>query len=112
MSRAQIAMLVWGALLLVLAAIMWSVFWADTLSFVLPTASTLLTWGIAVWAIRWDGRRREVERVTDLSPPTALAAVGLSMAVVGAEAGPWLVAMGAGVFVAGVVGLIHEERAR
>jgi Mn2+/Fe2+ NRAMP family transporter len=112
MSRAQVAIAVWGLLVLGLAVVMWVEFFADALSFILPAGAALLTWAAAAWAIRWNTRRPGVERVTDLSPSTAIAAIGLSVAVVGAEVGPWMLAMGAGTLVAGLIGLVGEQRTR
>jgi hypothetical protein len=54
----------------------------------------------------------EREALADLSVPTAFAGMGAIIVFAGLAAGAWLAVIGAGVFAAGVVGVIREELAR
>jgi hypothetical protein len=73
--------------------------------------------GIAVFMVALVVMRRgdvepPVEPADATSLPAVLAAVGFSALLVGIELGPWLLAMGAGVLVAGLLGLVRERRGR
>jgi CHASE2 domain-containing sensor protein len=100
MTRAWIPLAAWGGLLLGLAAVQ--------LPFG-PTAVELALLGgagaaclLAALAIRFVPPR-PARAVPELSGATALLACGVAAMVVGAEAGPWLIGIGAEVFVVGLV---------
>jgi hypothetical protein len=64
----------------------------------------------ALVAMRRGDAEPAAEPARDASLPTVLAAVGFAALVVGVELGPWLLAMGAGVLAAGLIGLVRERR--
>jgi hypothetical protein len=105
-------MAVWGVYLLALGAVLWFVFFADALSFALPSAAAGATFLFAVLAARREQRDEPLERVTELSVGAPLAALGLSFVVVGLEVGEWLVLIGAGLLGLGLGLLVVRERAR
>jgi hypothetical protein len=53
-----------------------------------------------------------VRGTPDLSLPSVLVALGVGMLVVGALVGPWLVLIGAGALVIGLVGVARELAAQ
>jgi hypothetical protein len=65
---------------------------------------------VALLALRRGDREPPIQDVADASMPTVLAAIGFSALLLGVELGPWLIAMGAGVTVAGLAGLVRERR--
>ncbi|MEA2283386.1 MAG: hypothetical protein QOK21_3993 [Solirubrobacteraceae bacterium] len=67
---------------------------------------------VALLAMRRGDAEPPTEAVDAGSLPTVLAAVGFAALLVGVEVGPWLLAMGAGVLVAGLAGLARELRGR
>jgi hypothetical protein len=67
---------------------------------------------VALLALRRGDVEPPAEAVDARSLPTVLAAVGFAALLVGIEVGPWLLAMGAGVLVAGLAGLARELRER
>ncbi len=119
MSRPGIALGVWALFLLVLGAVLWAIFlpsapkWGyDVLLSVVTVALAVL--GTGAMALAAARRRRpatEAERVTDLSPSSALVAVALGLVLIGTEVGPWLELVGAGLLVTGLGGLRRELRA-
>jgi hypothetical protein len=101
MSRPAVAVALWlaflGALALLGAA--WSLSWLPLVLF----GGALLVPALALAGLAAD-REREPEReaIPDVSAAVPVSAVGVSAMVVGAEAGLWLILIGAGLLIAGV----------
>lgn len=119
MSRPGIAFAVWALFLLVLGAVLWAIFLPSAPKWgydVLLSVATVALAGLGTGAMALGAARRgrpatEPERVTDLSPFSALSAVALGLLFVGIEVGPWLMLVGAGLLVTGLGGLRRELRA-
>jgi hypothetical protein len=102
---------VWAAMLLAHTAYMGA--FADEIDLVdvlLLGGAGIAVCMAALVAMRRGDAEPTVEPARDNSLPTVLAAVGVAALVVGVELGPWLLAMGAGVLVAGLTGLARERR--
>lgn len=112
MRAGPIVLLVWGALLWVHTGLQFAFGTNATQVALLGGAGTACVLAaLAWWALRaWPPRER-VYVVPDLSLPTALVAVGLAAALVGAELGPTLIAVGAGCVAIGAGGVVRELRA-
>jgi hypothetical protein len=118
-KRAAIVFAAWGAWLGVWTAVqllfLRATFPERTIQWVMlggAAAAALLT-GAAIWRV---GVRRSprtaAQLITNESAASAVLAVGLGLLLVGASFGLFLLLIGAGVTVAGLGGLIREERAR
>jgi hypothetical protein len=118
-KRAAIVFAAWGAWLGVWTAVqllfLHATFPERTIQWVMlggAAAAALLT-GAAIWRV--GGRRSPPgasQLITSESAASAVLAVGLGILLVGASFGLFLLLIGAGVSVAGLGGLIREERAR
>jgi hypothetical protein len=111
--RRSLPVAAWGAFLLALAAVA-LIFRPDSQTVVLGfglAVSVIVAGGSVLRARRGRHAAGDVEYTPDLSVATVVAAVGVSLAIAGAEAGTWLVAIGLGIAVAGVGGLVRELRA-
>jgi hypothetical protein len=102
---------VWGALLLILAAVLWLVFRPHgTLSFLLPAGAALIALGSAVALAR--GRPDRVDRPD--RPPVSfgavLVAVGAGLLVLSTSVGAWLGLMALIPAGFGLLGLVREGR--
>jgi hypothetical protein len=101
MSRPAVAVALWLAFLGALAVLgaAWSLPWLPLVLF----GGALLAPALALAGLAVD-RDREPDReaVPDVSAAVPLSAVGVSALVVGAEAGLWLILIGAGLLTAGV----------
>jgi hypothetical protein len=116
MSRPFGPIALWGlylALLTTLAAL-WSLDW---LSLTLLGAALLVPATVVLALVVADRRRRaaaaggeDVEPVPDVSAGTPVAAVAIACLVVGAQAGLWLILIGAGLLVVAVWLLAGELR--
>jgi hypothetical protein len=108
-SRPGAVVAVWGLFLAGLALLL--VFWtSDTLTKSLLALAAGATLVLAVPFLVGLAREPEARFVPDLSVSTAVVAIGLSLAVAGIAFGPWLVLLGLGVVVAGLVGVVVESR--
>lgn len=113
MSRPSSTELLWALFLLVLGAVGWTIFReTDYLSILLPSFAVVATAAFAVGS-RLAGRHaQEVDAVTDVSWPTVLVAIALSLALFGLEVGIWLVYAGGGLVAFGGGGLVREWTAQ
>jgi len=118
-KRAAIVFAAWGAWLGAWTAVqllfLHATFPERTIQWVMlggAAAAALLT-GAAIWRV---GVRRSprgaAQLIANESAASAVLAVGLGILLVGASFGLFLLLIGAGVTVAGLGGLIREERAR
>jgi hypothetical protein len=99
---------VWGALLLVLAALL--LFWDDDplqLGLLAGAAGVAVLVALAV-VLR---RRAGPSRVPDASPAVAVVALGLALLAAGFAVGPWLLLPGAGLVALGTFGLVRRRGA-
>ena len=105
MSRPSVVFGVWAAFLLVLGLVLLA--WTRS-----PLMNGLLFGAVAgtvVLALLAIHARGPVRRlVPDVSLPTALAGIGVALAVTGTAIGTWLVLVGAGLFVLGLAGVVRE----
>ena len=112
--RAAIVLLAWGAWLGLATAVQ-APFHPHVIEYGLlggAAAATLLA-GVLLWAL--DARRTaDGQRlaIPDSSVATVTLVGGLSLALVGAGFGLWLILIGAGVAAVGAGGLVREARAR
>jgi hypothetical protein len=106
-----IVLLGWGALLL-LGAVLQLFLGGDPVELALQggVGAAAVTVGATWAAARGRGASPQAAHVADRSLPTALAAVGVGLMAFGAEAGPWLVAIGAGTTALALGGLVAEHR--
>jgi hypothetical protein len=111
MSRAGVPLLLWAVFLTVLAAVLW--FWeGDDVPPAIFSAAAGVAWLVGLYGLV-RGRSAARVRVTpDLSLASVLVALAVSMLVVGALVGPWLVLIGAGALVIGLVGVARELAAQ
>jgi hypothetical protein len=112
MSRAAVPLLVWATLLTVLAAVLW-VWSADHLPPAIFSAAAGVAWLVGLYAVLRPGRRPRlrVRPELDISFSSVLVALAIAMLVLGALVGEWLVLIGAGALVAGLIGVARELRA-
>jgi hypothetical protein len=112
MNRAAVPLLSWAALLTVLAAVLW-VWSSDHLPPAIFSAAAGVVWLIGFYAVLRPGKRPRlrVRPELDLSFSSVLVAIAIAMLVVGALVGEWLVLIGAGVLLAGLIGVAREIRA-
>jgi hypothetical protein len=105
-------LLVWATLLTVLAAVLW-VWSADHLPPAIFSAAAGVAWLVGIYAVLRPGRRPRlrVRPELDLSFSSVLVALAVAMLVLGALVGEWLILIGAGVLVAGLIGVVRELRA-
>jgi hypothetical protein len=111
-NRAFVPLLVWATLLTVLAAVLW-VWSADHLPPAIFSAAAGVAWLVGLYAVLRPGKRPRlrVRPELDLSFSSVLVALGIAMLVLGALVGEWLILIGAGVLVAGLIGVARELRA-
>ena len=100
----------WGAFVIAVATVQFA-FTAQTIAVLLLAgagAAAVLV-GVLLW---WTGRRTGPARVAlvELSPPAALAGIAIVLACLGAEYGPWLALIAAGLLVLAAAGLVRELR--
>jgi uncharacterized membrane protein YidH (DUF202 family) len=115
--RAGGVAVLWGAMLLVLAVVLWAVFVeTDYLSVLLPAFAVGGT--VAIAALAWwrAGRRTPSailagEPSPDSSWSSVLVAVAVALIVLGLEVGTFLCFVGGGLAVLGIGGLLREWRA-
>jgi hypothetical protein len=104
--------LVWSSFLAVLAAVLWIWSPGDELAIALLGGAAV---GAAVVGLvlaaraRWRGEPGRLV-LPDLSPATSLLAIAVAMLLIGLEAGPWLVWIGAGLLAGALFGLARELR--
>jgi hypothetical protein len=105
----------WGAFLLALAAVA-LIFRPDgpTIALGFGSGAAAVAAGLTVLQSRWrpgEGRPGTVEDVPDLSVATVVAAFGAANVIIGFAIGTWLLAIAAGILVAGLAGVAREVRA-
>jgi hypothetical protein len=103
-----IALLAWAGMLAALAGMLW--IWVPELLVVaLLGGAAIATAALGVLvALRRPPRDGRIEVVPDLSLATALVALAAAAMLLGAEAGVWLVLIGAGMLVFGMGALTRE----
>ncbi|HEY3759129.1 MAG TPA: hypothetical protein VGL37_05170 [Solirubrobacteraceae bacterium] len=114
MRRAAIVLIGWGLWLGALTALQ-AVFAPKLIQFSIPAlaSAVCMTAGLMLWAL--DARRGQIERprpLTDSSLATVTLVVGLSLALLGAGFGLWLILIGAAITALGLGGVVREQRAR
>jgi hypothetical protein len=110
-SRAAIPLLIWAALLTVLAGVLW-VWEGDDVPPAIFSAAAGVAWLVGLYALL-RGRRTARLRVSpDLSLSSVAVALAVAMLVIGALVGPWLVLVGAGALVIGLIGVGRELAAQ
>jgi hypothetical protein len=114
MRRAAIVLLVWGLWLGALTAVQ-AVFAPKLIQFGIPlvASGSCVLAGLLVWAL--DARPGSAERprlVTESSVATSTLVVGLTLGLLGAGFGLWLILIGAGFAALGLGGLVREQRGR
>jgi hypothetical protein len=111
-NRAAVPLLVWATFLTVLTAILW-VWSSDHLPPAIFTAAAAVAWLVGLYAVLRPGRRPRlrVRPELDLSFSTVLVALAIAMLLLGALVGEWLVLIGAGALLAGLIGVARELRA-
>jgi hypothetical protein len=106
-SRAAVPVLVWAALLTVLASVLW-IWTPDHLPPAIFSGAAGITWVLGLLVLL---RRRPPSRVRaapDLSLASAMVALAVALMVIGALLGPWLVLIGAGALAVGLGGVGRE----
>ena len=99
--------LAWAALLTVLTVVLW-LWTADELPPALFGGAALLGWLVGLYLLLGPSVPAQVRPVPELSLPSVLVALAIAMLVVGALVGVWLVFIGAGALVLGLVGVARE----
>jgi hypothetical protein len=84
----------------------------DLVDVLLLGGAAIAVFMVALLAMRRGDAEPTAEAADAGSLPTVLAAVGFAALLVGIELGPWLIAIGAGVLVAGLAGVARELRGR
>jgi hypothetical protein len=108
--RAATSVAAWAAMLAVLTALQFLFSDLDWLTPVLLGTAAFGTLALAALvAVR--GERGGSRASPELSFATVAVAGGVAAMVIGAELGPWLVYLGAGVTLFGLGGLVRERRA-
>jgi hypothetical protein len=112
MRRAAVPLLAWATLLTVLASVLW-VWSADHLPPAIFSAAAGVAWLVGLYAVLRPGRRPRlrVRPELDVSFASVFVALAIAMLVLGALVGEWLVLVGAGALVAGLIGVARELRA-
>jgi hypothetical protein len=108
-------LLLWSSFLATLAIVLWAVFGGEWIEIALLAAAAT---GVALTATAMLVRRAaapgsdpDVERpVPELSVTTAWTAAAVCAIVLGLQFGVWLVEIGCGMLVLGVLGLVREHR--
>jgi hypothetical protein len=111
MSRAGVPLLVWAAFLTVLTAVLW-VWEGDNVPPAIFSAAAGIAWLAGLYALVGGRSEARVRATPDLSLASVLVALSVAMLVVGALVGPWLVLVGAGALVIGLVGIARELTAQ
>jgi hypothetical protein len=111
-KRAFVPLLFWATLLTVLAAVLW-VWSSDHLPPTIFSAAAGVAWFVGLYVVLRPGRRPRlrVRPELDLSFSSVLVALAIAMLVLGALVGEWLILIGAGVLVGGLIGVARELRA-
>jgi O-antigen/teichoic acid export membrane protein len=111
-SRAFVPLLFWATLLTVLAAVLW-VWSSDHFPAAIFSAAAGVAWLVGFYAVLRPGKRPRLRfrPELDLSFSSVLVALAVAMLVLGALVGEWLILIGAGVLVAGLIGVARELRA-
>jgi peptidoglycan/LPS O-acetylase OafA/YrhL len=117
MSRPSVIFVVWALFLAVVAALEWTVFTHHTPNYYLLVALPAFAIGgtVALAAVSTSrGRTRvapgEPSVIADLSLPSALIGIALTVTLWGSFIGEWLLLIGAGLIALGGAGLIRELR--
>lgn len=109
MRRAAIPLVAWGALL-ALWTLVQLIFSPDAITVALLGGASLAVFlTAAVVALAAAGP--EERPIPDVSVATVTAAVGVSIAVIGAQFGTWCILLGLGLAAFGLGGVVRERRA-
>jgi hypothetical protein len=109
-NRAAGPVLAWAGLLSVLSVVL-RIRTPEGLPPAIFGSAAALIWVVGLVVLLWPAGRPRVRALPDLSLPSVLVAVAIAMLVLGALVGEWLVLLGAGALVAGLVGVGRELRA-
>lgn len=114
MSRPAAPLFAWATLLTVLAAVLW-VWSSDHVPPGILTGAAGIAWLVGLYALLRPGERPRlrVRPELDLSFPSVLVALAIAMLLAGTLFGEWLLLIGAGALVAGLLGVareLHAER--
>lgn len=117
MSRPGVAIVAWAVLLAGLAVVLWAVFEElDLLSVLMPAGAVALTAVLALGGGRAAARAARRALAAQADPDTSwsavLAAIGLSLVLLGLEVGAFLIFIGGGLFALAAGGLVREWRAQ
>jgi uncharacterized protein YhhL (DUF1145 family) len=107
--RVTLPFIGWATLLTILAAVLW-VWSTDGLPAAIFGGAAAVAWLVALYALL-QPFPREPRGLGELSFSGALLALGIAMLVLSALVGEWLVLIGAGTTLAGLVGTLVERRA-
>jgi hypothetical protein len=114
-NRAAVPLVAWAALQTALALVLW-VWTSDDLPPAILGAAAVIAWALGVYALLRPPARPRVHAAPDLSLSSALVALAIAMLTLGALVGPWLVYIGAGALLIGLIGvgreLLAERRLR
>jgi uncharacterized MnhB-related membrane protein len=99
----------WATILTVLAAVLW-VWSSDHFPPVIFTAAAGVAWCVGLYAL-FHPFPRALRRAPDLSLASGLVALAIAMLLLSALVGEWLLLIGGGTLVAGLVWLARELRA-
>jgi hypothetical protein len=99
----------WATLLTVLAAVLW-VWSSDHVPPAIFTAAAGVAWCVALYAL-FRPFPRAVRRAPDLSLGSGLVAVAIAMLLVGLLVGEWLILIGGGALLTGLVWVARDLRA-
>ena len=108
--RPALFVALWAGMLAVFTAVQFLFSGLDWLTPVLLGWAAAGTLGLAA-VVALGGEPAGPRAVPDHSAATVAVAGGVAAMVLGAEAGPWLIYLGAGLTVFGLAGLIRERRA-
>jgi hypothetical protein len=110
-NRAAVPFFAWAALLTVLAVVLWA--WtSDDLPPAVFGAAAAIVWVAGLVALFVRRRRPGARPAPDLSLASAFVAFAVAALVLGALVGRWLVYLGAGLLLIGLVGVARELRAQ
>jgi hypothetical protein len=112
MIRARLIFAVWAVFLALIAVVEWTIFSRHTPNYYLlvvqPAFAIGGTLAIALVASSRGDAGAQARVIADLSMPSALVGIAVGVILWGAFIGEWLLLIGAGLFLLGVGGIVHE----
>jgi hypothetical protein len=111
-SRAAVPLLAWATLLTVLSAVLW-VWSSDHLPPAIFSGAAGVAWLVGLYALLRPGKtpRLRVRPELDVSFASVVVALAIAMLLLGALVGEWLVLVGGGALLVGLIGVARELRA-